>query len=307
MPEMGEAATAALINKLLDHDENDCPFCKENQKPENTPESNIKAEWDEDAAVARHEAIGNDADELERKLKAKGEPRPKDWTLEHGVWNCQHEEPDGLDLKNHRITPNPHHLIPGNESLKLVPALLKWIFAGEGHIEADIGYDVNNGENGIWLPSNNSMRKNVIGNASWECETVKITYANAAQPGRGSFHDRHVDYSEFVQKILKKIANRMEGRDARADCPYKTEKGSEKYKPPYALIERLNGVSRRRATRLRNYNPGEFEVPFYTSQLVGQRVQTIEDWDRGVETKIACPACGPKPPKKDGKAGKTKK
>jgi hypothetical protein len=231
MSEMGEAA---LVEKLLEHQAEDCPFCKENQKPKGAPKSNAEPLWDEDAAAARKEAIGNSSGELEKHMSIS---RPTDWVLKHPVYNCAREE---LELEGHRVTANPHHLIPGNESLKEVPDLLKWIFEGEGHIEADIGYDVNNGDNGIWLPSNNSMRSNRLGNSSWECETVKMTYVNAAQPGHGTFHDRHLRYSDFVRKILQKIADRMDGIDARANCPYKTEKGTNRFKPPYALVQRLN-------------------------------------------------------------------
>lgn len=85
----------------------------------------------------------------------------------------------------------------------------------------------------------------------------------------GLFHDRYIDRnSEFVQKILNKIAVRMNCLQAQdPKCPFKVEKDQNtRYKPPYALVNRLNGVSR----RLSGY-PKTSATPtnyIYTSKLV---------------------------------------
>lgn len=255
---MTELTESVLIGMVLEHAKKDCPFCLSNEKakPDPLPVSKDEASWEEDA----DKLIDNDPGELEKNMSI---PRPQDWFLEPAV-------ADELNIqKPHKITPNPHHLIPGNEALKQVPTLLLWIFADKGKIENDIGYDVNNGENGIWLPSNNSMR----GVSWWSGDTYiirKAKYAKSAMKvARGLFHDRHIDpYSEFVQKILNKIADRMNGLQAQdPKCPYKVEKGQgTRFKPPYALINRLNGVSQRLSGYLHaNAKPTNY---IYTSKLV---------------------------------------
>jgi hypothetical protein len=276
------------IDEVVEHQEDSCPFCRENEKPDPLPVSKIVDNWDEDKAAARHDMIGNSSGTLETNMKAEGNPRPTDWRLRHEVRKCNGET---LDLgDDHVVKANPHHLVPGNESLKKCPQILKWIFEKEGLITNDIGYDVNRAQNGVWLPSNNGMR----GNPDYACETVKITYANAAQPNGGSFHDRHVDYSKFVKRTLKKIADRMDGIEAQQpDCEYKTDKQSDgKFNPPWALVHRLDGVSRKMAGYLQKYNVGHgFRAPIYASRLSLDRNKILVDASRGASVQINCPVC----------------
>lgn len=254
---MPELAEPVLIAAVLEHDARACPFCKSNAtaKPNPPPKSKGEASWEEDA----DKLIGNDAGELENNMDA---PRPTHWMLDPKV---------AKELKiavPHKITPNPHHLIPGNEALKEATTLLPWIFEDQGKIENDIGYDVNNGKNGIWLPSNNSMRGVAWWTGDAQIAKKKRYAASAMKVSGGLFHDRHVDpYSKFVRKILNKIANRMEGIEAQdKKCPYKAEPGKGgKFKPPYALVPRLNGVSKRLSTYLKaSRKPTAF---IYTSKL----------------------------------------
>ena len=140
MTDFGEMAAIDLI---LEHDHK-CPLCETEPPPESKP-SNADQSPDEDAFVDDHTAIGNDSGELDSNMAAHNNPRPNDWIIELA------------DETRHRVTPNPHHLIPGNESLK-PSKILDWIFESKGKVKADNGYDVNNHRNGKWLPSNNSMR-----------------------------------------------------------------------------------------------------------------------------------------------------
>ena len=57
--------------------------------------------------------------------------------------------------------------------------MLAWIFAENGKISVDIGYSVNNAENGVWLPSNNAMR------GQWTDKTseFKVDYAKEVDGG----------------------------------------------------------------------------------------------------------------------------
>ena len=252
--EIGESITVGMIMK---HKKNECYFCRENkeEQPDPVPLSKDDADWEEEDGAL----IGNNAGELERNMRDNsGDPRPTDWFIRE---TSRHKH------KKHKVTPNPHHLIPGNESLKEVPDLLEWIFQEKGQIKSDIGYNVNNELNGIWLPSNNSMR----GDARWGDERFKVAFAERAmEEAGGLFHDRHLSpYSDFVKEILQKIADRMWGLDVpNPNCEYKTEGESkdELYEPPYALVSRLNGVSLRLRAYLKRIAKPNKQV--YTSRLV---------------------------------------
>lgn len=258
--ELGEMIAVVLAHDDK-HSPSTCPFCRSNEEsaPENV-KTIVDANWDEDP----DESINNDAGELERNMRDnKKDPRPTGWTIsfEHAAGG----------LKNHNVTPNPHHLIPGNESLKQSD-VTDWLFADAGLIEHDVGYNVNNEENGIWLPSNNSMRSD----SRWTNTSFKYQYViHAMKETNGHFHDRHgKPYSDFVTKTLNTIAERMHGIDSKA-CPYETEKtkAGNKFLPPYALIPRLNGVSSRLRGHLKaDSKPNDF---IYTSKLVKEAF-----WDR---------------------------
>jgi hypothetical protein len=253
--EIGELV-AVGIDSVLKHGP-DCPFCKTNaeEKPPKTPVSKMENDLDEDPDAG---LVDNDSGELDKEMDKGGLPRPKDWLIDTA--KIGHTE------AKHQVIANPHHLVPGNESLKQSTELLPWIFESKGKIKNDIGYNVNNAANGIWLPSNNGMR----GQSRWSNKKFKLKYVVLAMDKAGGhFHDRHGNpYSSSVTKILNTIANRMNGIDAVADCPYKTEKDNKdgKFKPPYALVARLNGVS----TRLRGYllAGSTPQGSFYTSKLV---------------------------------------
>jgi len=276
-----ETLEPVAISVILEHAPEDCPFCKSNEaeKPNPVPESKDVQDLDEDPDA---QLIDNASGELDRKMKGAQNPRPRDWVIDLQLM--------GLDDPKHKVIANPHHLIPGNESLKEAQTLLPWIFANKGKIENDIGYNVNNAENGIWLPSNNSMRghshwKSVPGEekkgkdgdpaaAHWQTNEQLLDFQTkfvvAAMDEAGKhFHDRHPDYSDSVTAILNKIADRMNGVDQDLKCPYKTEEaGGGKFKPPYALVARLNGVSRRVAGYLSS--GARPQASFYTSRLVLQ-------------------------------------
>lgn len=251
MAELNELAGVAIPGV---HQEDDCPFCREDEPMEERT-SDVEPDLEEDPG----KQIGNNSGKLDKNMAAIGAPRPVDWFVEI-------EDADGNPvLDHHPVTPNPHHLIPGNESLKKADALLEWIFASRGTIAADIGYDVNNAENGAWLPSNNAMR----GNSLWRDERFKRDYVRAAMAAAGGhFHDRHGrPYSAFVTKLLNKIADRINAVEAGdPGCPNKDDADSGKLKPPYGLVERLNGVSRRIAPYLEATDAADEDL--YTSKLV---------------------------------------
>ena len=136
----------AAIDLILEHDHK-CPLCETESAARESKPSNADQSPDEDAFVDDHTAIGNDSGELDSNMAAHNNPRPK--RLDHRGWRPTRH--------GSRVTPNPHHLIPGNESLK-PSKILDWIFESKGKVKADVGYDVTNHRNGKWLPSNNTIR-----------------------------------------------------------------------------------------------------------------------------------------------------
>lgn len=185
----------------------------------------------------------------------------------------------------------PHHLIPGNESLKGSKVLA--YMGAESVIGAydppsaskikdglSIGYDVNAAANGVWLPSPYalSMRnkwpsqdglkvvlqrmKQVVVD---ESESFKRAYAAAGieAAGHRQFHMRHEDYSAKVQEILDAMANKL--RLLSAKCPVAAEgKEDGKFDPPAGLKVRLDALSGRMKTMLTG---AVWRPPFFTDDL----------------------------------------
>lgn len=144
------------------------------------------------------------------------------------------------------VIPGAHHCIPGNASLKKAEGLLEFMRKdGPYSHVSDIGYDVNNSSNGVWLPGNYGVRK---GKGPYmkkwsEMKTIsrfQDEYAFRAMETAGvQFHDAHPDYSDRVLDTLEKIAGKLENN---GKCPICNDK-LEKQRPPYGLVGRLNYVS----------------------------------------------------------------
>lgn len=177
-----------------------------------------------------------------------------------------------IDGNDYEVTCAAHHLIPAQASLKRVQSLHQWMVylkknqpmkgkpsEATGKVWADVGYDVNGTENGVWLPGNYAVGGN--GSGEW-------TYARSARPDpddenksapppqpkpkskkntdltglrhsfdhenrkgqyvlkatklfEAQFHDSHNEYSDFVTNILMKLAALYEERktEISSSCP----------------------------------------------------------------------------------------
>jgi hypothetical protein len=167
---------------------------------------------------------------------------------------------------NHTATYNPHHLIPGDASWPKT-SLKKWM--DEGHVEHDIGYNVNSYENGIDLPSSNEMR----GNWTFRTPDFQNRYAFAAMQVDSQtrqFHDAHKAYSDFVVNVLEKIAARLEKIETDGGCgdPDCSMKGTKKkpFPTPVDLLPRVYGVSQRLSGYLWG-NAKKWKKPLFTSRF----------------------------------------
>lgn len=181
--------------------------------------------------------------------------------------------PIEIDGHDYPVSCAAHHLIPAQASLKRAEPLHDWLVyknqaqplggkggksTAEGVVWADVGYDVNGSENGVWLPGNYA----VGGNGTKEWTKAASAYADpdgdddAAPPPpprkpktddrkltgmrhifdddnrksqyvlqatklvNAQFHDSHGDYSDFVLGVLRKLGTLYTKKKAewQSDC-----------------------------------------------------------------------------------------
>jgi hypothetical protein len=247
----------------------------------------------------------NDGGKLGRNLKADGEDPPGadevTITYQKGALikytggkkpktvqtyaETDDEEPYALQYA-------PHHLIPGNESLK-GSALVAFLgdddvigeFAG-GQASVikkglSAGYDVNRAANGAWLPSPYALsnkngwpaapgiqviKKRGDARVAEQTEDFKTAYVAAAIEAAGDrqFHMRHNEYSEKVGEILAAMHVRL-AKMATGLCPLaESSEADDKYAPPPGLKARLDVLS----GNLRGFVQGPvWRAPLYTDAL----------------------------------------
>jgi len=170
-----------------------------------------------------------------------------------------------------------HHLIPGNGALKHAKKgeckLYKYLHV-DGKKKGNIGYSVNNYENGVWLVGNYAIRKSK-GLVNWgsqgsgfETKYKKDSYEyvkKAIEVSQSQFHDAHEAYSNNVRLALDAIAEKINLIDKIWCDEDKDNRPTEpKDLQLVALVNRLNTTSRRLETLLTN--PGKnWKTNFYTS------------------------------------------
>lgn len=216
-----------------------------------------------------------------------GKAKPVKITVEADGRTFVHEYP---------VSCAAHHCIPAQESLKESPLLTFMVKKGAsepvkdssystGSVWADVGYDVNGAQNGVFLPGSYAVGGGRGGMGVWASnedgdeDDVEDPSESVADPNSpqltgplneiseqnrkwlyvsqamdmcpGQFHDRHVDYSQFVQGVLKKIFQnyKMLYKEmiVEAKCPKCKEKASKLKEigipTPFGLVTRLNKVS----------------------------------------------------------------
>ena len=178
----------------------------------------------------------------------------------------------------------PHHLIPGNASLKgsgVVPFLgdddVIAKFGKGSHIKKDqtVGYDVNDAANGVWLPSPYALSMK----GKWPANpAAKNAYVEAAIDSTGGlrqFHMCHTNYSISVKRILDQLAAKLKLILTNGVCPLANAATSDKFDAPMGLKPRLNAIS----SQLRRITSGPvWQPPFTDDTLVPEylRIKAIE-------------------------------
>jgi hypothetical protein len=143
------------------------------------------------------------------------------------------------------VVPAAHHCIPGEASLAKVKTLHKFMRKGGPlKLASDIGYDVNDAANGVWLPGNYAVRPGKFGwRKKWSGfdRKFKDEYASrAVDAARSQFHDAHVSYNTKVRKALEALVDKL-GKP-KDKCPV-CKKELTATRPPYGLVGRLNCIS----------------------------------------------------------------
>jgi hypothetical protein len=295
------------------HDENTCPWCQPKEK-QGASEKMVVEDPPDDVVGA---IPPNDGGKLGRNMRNAGNPEPElTVTLvyrkgsvirfESGrkakVFPVYQSTPSD-DTEDYEVQFAPHHLIPGNASLKgsvVVPfmgdadSISEYAKGQASKIKKGgfVGYDINSAANGEWLPSPYalSMRNDWPAERDVEVlkkrsgldfgevtEAFKAAYVAAAIEGSGrQFHMSHAKYSKKVQAILRAVGERLALMSMNAICPVakagKSENGM--FEPPYGLVARLNVLSNnlRRLT-----TGGTWRPPLYADRRTEEYAKDLAE------------------------------
>lgn len=250
---VGDGAGVGIVSTRA-HSKTDCPFCCEETPPE--PKQNN---------------LVNSAASLRGSLNAIDmEPN---FPGSDQTWEIVCTDPANPSKKvPSKVRSNPHHLIPGNASLK--PNSIVDIMDSErGQIKSDIGYNVNGAANGIWLPTipqvfyagdQHGPKLMKWGVMTKDYPAEQFSHAEKAMMvAKRQFHDAHPDYSNHVAEKLNEL--HLLVIDAAWNCPEVTSSADEKAPPPYGLVAMLDGLSDRMAQSLKGIE-SSWRWPKFTSR-----------------------------------------
>ncbi|HEV8263942.1 MAG TPA: hypothetical protein VGQ06_03255 [Gemmatimonadales bacterium] len=305
MTQIGEMVTAGEVTGPGVHDSATCPW---EQQPAPQPGELEEEEAYEDNPGQIPKNLGK---KLGDNLDKAGENEPMDAPGHYKkVWIKYKKKPkvpyfEGSDLKEvqayrlehaiqcaYEVQYAPHHLIPGNASLKN-SIVVRYL----GHSDAIkhygsvskikdkqfCGYNVNAAENGVWLPSPYALSNNNEwpaqggidaikerrGRAQGDTvdeETFKMAFTVKAieqAGGQLQFHMAHPDYSNKVREMLNTIGTRL--WLISISCPFAAGTAQDgKWNLPAGMVERLNRLS----ANLKSLVTGPiWRPPLYTDGL----------------------------------------
>ena len=254
MTEIGETVGIGMI----DEDQAECPFDHETTKP---PTVTNKLKGSGTTLASRMKA--GTSTHLYPPLKSTKAAvlNPRDISSHAFYKRANVVEIEAINnstgevfTHQYPVTCAAHHLVPAQESLKESPLLAYMVKKGDseelkdatysdGIVWADVGYDVNGTENGVFLPGSYAVGGGRGGLGLWTGNDDKpdvdeedatdvpdpaskeltgalnqisddnrkwqyVSQAVVLAPGQ--FHDRHQDYSDFVAECLEKIFVNLE-------------------------------------------------------------------------------------------------
>lgn len=245
--ELGEAVTTVVA--ATNHDD-DCYFCNAKDEPkEETNDLTDDPDDDGDVDGPHVEGYGkfkNDASKLGKSLG--GDPG------ERSIKIGAHEWP---------VSTAAHHLIPGNAALRKSS-----LFKSNEYLWKDkkangnIGYNVNDAANGVWLPGNYAVRP-----WSTRDDAFKEEFAfNAIGKWGAQFHDAHEEYSSFVLATLEEVFEKLDaGQTVWCEkAKQKKDKPPSERSPLYQIVSRLNTISGR-MRRMLLFPTRNWKTNIYTS------------------------------------------
>ncbi|BFU91457.1 MAG: hypothetical protein NTAFB01_26440 [Nitrospira sp.] len=311
--DVGEAVTASeFVDE--DHNEQTCPWHQQSEKKKKKMEP-VDPDDDSEAMAP------NDGGTLGKNMTAGKEkpPRADTVTINYAPGEeLEYTQGKKRELKTiqtyekmkkskkyeYDLQYAPHHLIPGNESLKgspIVPFMgdddsIAEYAKGQGSLIKEgfsILYDVNNADNGVWLPSPYALsmknewpakpgikviKRRLGEDVADETEDFKTAYVSESIRVSGrQFHMRHKGYSDKVREILKTIAQRLKLM-ATDECPIAmTSEDDGKFNPPMGLVGRLNVLSANLKGLLVG---GLWRPPLYTDAMTEEYAADLKDVER---------------------------
>jgi hypothetical protein len=240
MPELGEPiATPDFVQDDV-HSESTCPWHDKSEPPAATAMD--PAADDEDCAAGEVLApmAANNGHKLGVNLGDKDNTK------------IQVNYPGSSAPTEEDLQWAPHHLIPGNASLKrsaVVPYLgdddvIAKFGSGSKIKKGDtVGYDVNSADNGVWLPSPYALSMKGKWPKGAGSKTAYVVAAIDSTGGRSQFHMCHSNYSTSVRDILEEIGSKLKGITQAVICKEAKPKEADKFSAPLGLKGRLNSVS----------------------------------------------------------------
>jgi hypothetical protein len=184
----------------------------------------------------------------------------------------------GNMYSENRLRTNAHHLIPADASFNPHPTIKRLLDKADGDITNNVGYGVNHGKNGEWLPSYPEDYQQT------QVKQVPITWGEmtdqfpsmqyriaviAMRKTNKQFHDAHPDYSQFVSGCLDKIVEKVNNVAGKHTCETPVQPLAKPWKPPYALCGRLDSLSGRLRALLSG-SPKKWRDPIFTSRHARQ-------------------------------------
>jgi len=173
------------------------------------------------------------------------------------------------ETKSTEVLPGAHHCIPGGASLAKATDLHKFMRKSEDYY-SDIGYNVNDKKNGVWLPGNYAVRADAkeFNMTTWSAQSAdfKAKYVEYAvqQSGGRQFHDAHRAYNRLAKKSLLALASKLKLPEDEI-CPICEKKKETKNKPPFGLVRKLHFISGEYRNMLKSPTKQTVNAGFYTS------------------------------------------
>lgn len=253
-----------------DHDEETCAFCKSPQKP-TTENNDLIDSFDEDmneipGLMDEGMAHKNCAGKLGKNLEGNGQVQIETSVTLVGMTTA-------LPVQS-----AAHHILPGYGSVR--PSKIMKFLHVHGMATGNIGYDVNNYENGVWLVGNYALRGK-DGLPGWgpkgssfaaKTKIDPYEYVKAAiDKTNCQFHDAHSKYNNKVMEALDLIAKKYElTQDVWCEHAKKPDKPEDQQL--FMLVNRLNTSSRRLKSMLTNASK-KWKKNLYTSDFSRRYIQ----------------------------------